>query len=89
MNQGVGDLSQIITGQGAIAAYHTRFFDNGPSCDCDHSFEDRSHIVYDCPQWNNIRMKYFPSNYKSVKLELLISYNKSKLGLREIINSKL
>ncbi|GIZ03766.1 hypothetical protein CEXT_179941 [Caerostris extrusa] len=46
-------------------------------------------ISYDCPQWNDIRLKYFPKNYQYVQLELILFNKISRAGLREIMNSKL
>ncbi|GIX78257.1 RNase H domain-containing protein [Caerostris extrusa] len=82
--KGSGDffLNQIITGHGTIGAYQTRLFDKDPSCVCGHSFEDRSHIIYDCPEWEKIRRRFFPPNHKEVNLQLLLANKKSRQGIR-------
>ncbi|GIY12251.1 hypothetical protein CEXT_364961 [Caerostris extrusa] len=42
-------------------------FDKDPSCVCGHSFEDRSHIIYDCPEWEKIRRRFFLQITRSVR----------------------
>ncbi|GIX76015.1 hypothetical protein CDAR_443051, partial [Caerostris darwini] len=87
--QGDFYLNQIITGHGTIGAYQARLFDKDPSCMCGHSFEDRAHIIYDCPEWDEIRRRFFPSNHKEVKLELLLANKISRQGIRDLMQTKL
>ncbi|GIY00326.1 hypothetical protein CEXT_145141 [Caerostris extrusa] len=50
--QGDFFLNQIITGHGTIGAYQARLFlTKIPPVCVGYSFEDRSHIIYDCPEW--------------------------------------
>ncbi|GIY73321.1 RNase H domain-containing protein [Caerostris darwini] len=53
--QGDFFLNQLITGHGTIGTHQARIFNKSPSCQCGHPTEDRKHIIYQCPQWNNIR----------------------------------
>ncbi|GIX78884.1 RNase H domain-containing protein [Caerostris extrusa] len=87
--QGDFFINMLITGHGAIASYQARFFNKPTTCNCGHPLEDRRHIVYDCPQWNNVRGLYFPQNHQRAKLELLLHNPKSKAGLKIIMNAKL
>ncbi|GIY78339.1 hypothetical protein CDAR_494501 [Caerostris darwini] len=87
--QGDFYLNQIITGHGTIGAYQARLFERDPSCVCGHSFEDRSHIIYDCPKWDEIRRRFSPSNHKVVKLELLLANKISRQGIRDLMQTKL
>ncbi|GIY87044.1 RNase H domain-containing protein, partial [Caerostris darwini] len=86
--QGDFYLNQIITGHGSIGAYQARLFDKDPSCMCGHSFEDRVHIIYHCPQWDEIRKRFFPKNYKEIKLELLLANKISRQGIRDLMQTK-
>ncbi|GIY87130.1 uncharacterized protein CDAR_205741 [Caerostris darwini] len=86
--QGNFFMNQIITGHGTIAAYQSRFFGRAPTCTCGNPLEDRNHMIYDCSQWDNIRLKYFPRNYKKAKIDLLIFNMKSRHGLKEITKHK-
>ncbi|GIY19808.1 hypothetical protein CEXT_356321 [Caerostris extrusa] len=61
-----------------------RCFGQAPSCHCGHPTEDRNHIIYDCPMWEDIRKEFFPSNYKSSSIDLILFNKKTKLVLREI-----
>ncbi|GIX70129.1 hypothetical protein CDAR_312621 [Caerostris darwini] len=82
-------MNPIITGHGTIAAYQSRFFGRATTCACSQLLEDRNHLLYDCSQWDNIKLKYFPRNYKNAKIDLLIFNMKSRYGLREIMKHKL
>ncbi|GIY30851.1 hypothetical protein CDAR_466851 [Caerostris darwini] len=55
--QGDFYLNQLITGYGAIVASEARFFGHTTPCTSGHVLEDRIHIIYDCPQWENIRKR--------------------------------
>ncbi|GIX95981.1 hypothetical protein CDAR_397281 [Caerostris darwini] len=79
----------LITGHGAIASYQARFFNKSPACGCGNPVEDRKHIIYECPQWDNVRRVYFPKNYLRSTLELLLHNQKSKTGLRTIMTHRL
>ncbi|GIX69948.1 RNase H domain-containing protein [Caerostris darwini] len=87
--QGDFFTNQLLTGHGCIGVYQERFFGKSAACSCVHILEDRNHIIYDCPQWDDIRKKSFPKNYHSVKIELILFNKISRAGLREIMNSKL
>ncbi|GIY81658.1 hypothetical protein CDAR_307741 [Caerostris darwini] len=65
------------------------FFGKAADCACGHPLEDRKHLIFDCSQWDNIRKKFFPPNFKSSSSDLLIFNNKSRNGLREIMKHKL
>ncbi|GIX79766.1 uncharacterized protein CDAR_77401 [Caerostris darwini] len=78
--QGDFFLNQLITGHGTIAIYQQRFFGKTANCQCGHPMEDIHHIIYVCPLWDSIRKKFFPRNFQSVKLELLLFNNISKLA---------
>ncbi|GIY45304.1 uncharacterized protein CDAR_246041, partial [Caerostris darwini] len=51
--QGDFYVNQLISGHGALAAYQHRFFGKAADCTCGHPLEDRKHLIYDCPQWDN------------------------------------
>ncbi|GIY54769.1 uncharacterized protein CDAR_391051 [Caerostris darwini] len=87
--QGDFFLNQLITGHGALAVYQNRFFGKAPTCDCGNPREDRNHLIFDCPQWDNIRHKFFPLNYKRSTIDLLLFNSKSRNGLSETMQSKL
>ncbi|GIY74159.1 uncharacterized protein CDAR_166411 [Caerostris darwini] len=91
INRVQGDfyINQLISGHGALAAYQNRFFGKAAECSCGHPFEDRLHLIYDCPLWNSFRQKFFPTNFKSASIELLLFNHKSRNGLREIMKHKL
>ncbi|GIY79608.1 RNase H domain-containing protein [Caerostris darwini] len=57
-------INQLITGHGTLGKYQARFFNKTSICDCGHQQEDRTHIIYDCPLWKDIRSKFFPTNFK-------------------------
>ncbi|GIZ00737.1 hypothetical protein CEXT_501801 [Caerostris extrusa] len=82
-------VNQLISGHGTLAAYQNRFFGKAAACTCGHPLEDRKHLIFDCPQWDSIRQKFFPINFKRSTIELLIFNNKSRNGLREIMKHKL
>ncbi|GIY65165.1 putative 115 kDa protein in type-1 retrotransposable element R1DM [Caerostris darwini] len=83
--QGDFYVNQLISGHGALAAYQHRFFGKAADCTCGHTLEDRKHLIYDCPQWDNFRLKFFPTNFKAASIDLLIFNNKSRNGLREVV----
>ncbi|GIY79614.1 uncharacterized protein CDAR_57131 [Caerostris darwini] len=87
--QGDFFTNQLMTGHGCIGIYQERFFGKSAACSCGHILEDRNHIIYDCPQWNAIRQRFFPKNYRSMQLDLILFNKISRTGLREIMNSKL
>ncbi|GIX87711.1 RNase H domain-containing protein [Caerostris darwini] len=70
--QGDFYLNQLLTGHGALAKYQARFFGKESSCQCGHPIEDRSHLIFDCPQWHTIRKKYFPPCFRDSDIILLI-----------------
>ncbi|GIY54397.1 RNase H domain-containing protein [Caerostris darwini] len=82
-------LNQLYTGHGTLAVYQARFFGRNSSCQCGHPQEDRLHIVYDCPLWNDTRKKHFPKDHKNVALGLLLANRISKSGLEQIMRQKL
>ncbi|GIX79775.1 putative 115 kDa protein in type-1 retrotransposable element R1DM [Caerostris darwini] len=65
-------INQLITGHGCLGVYQERFFGVSGTCPCGHPSEDRIHLIFDCPQWNNYREKSFPRNHLEVKIELLL-----------------
>ncbi|GIX95978.1 putative 115 kDa protein in type-1 retrotransposable element R1DM [Caerostris darwini] len=87
--QGDFFTNQLMTGHGCIGIYQERFFGKSAVCSCGHLPEDRNHIIYDCPQWDAIRQRFFPKNYLSVQLDLLLFNKISRTGLRELMNTKL
>ncbi|GIY72493.1 RNase H domain-containing protein [Caerostris darwini] len=87
--QGDFFLNQIITGHGTLAVYQNRFFGKATTCDCSNSREDRNHLIFQCPQWDTIRRKFFPINYKRSTIDLLLFNPKSRNDLREIMQRKL
>ncbi|GIY28940.1 uncharacterized protein CDAR_110161 [Caerostris darwini] len=87
--QGDFFLNQLMTGHGALAKYQERFFGKSANCQCGHQLEDTYHIVYDCPHWNHVRMKYLPRCFKETSLDLLLFNKISRAGLREIMALKL
>ncbi|GIY66992.1 hypothetical protein CDAR_417641 [Caerostris darwini] len=91
INRVQGDfyINQLISGHGALAAYQLRFFGKAAECTCGHPLEDRMHLIYDCPQWDNFRQKFFPTNFKTASIDLLLFNHKSRNGLREIMKHKL
>ncbi|GIX83521.1 putative 115 kDa protein in type-1 retrotransposable element R1DM [Caerostris darwini] len=82
-------INQLITGHGCLGVYQERFFGGSGTCPCGHPSEDRIHIIFDCPQWNNYREKSFPRNHLEVKMELLLFNKISRAGLRDIMALKL
>ncbi|GIY38720.1 RNase H domain-containing protein [Caerostris darwini] len=82
-------LNQNYTGHGTFAVYQARFFGIPTTCQCGHPQEDRNHIVYECPLWNEIRKKSFPKGYKNAALGLLLANSISKQGLISIMRHKL
>ncbi|GIY54396.1 uncharacterized protein CDAR_623001 [Caerostris darwini] len=82
-------LNQLITGHGTLAVYQNRFFGKAAACECGSPREDRNHLIFDCPQWDSIRSKFFPCNFKSSSIDLLLFNPISKNGLREIMQCKL
>ncbi|GIY37466.1 RNA-directed DNA polymerase from mobile element jockey [Caerostris darwini] len=87
--QGDFFLNQLITGHGTLAVYQNRFFGKTAACECGSPREDRNHLIFDCPQRDSIRSKFFPSNFKRSSIDLLLFNPKSKNGLREIMQRKL
>ncbi|GIY37472.1 uncharacterized protein CDAR_458971 [Caerostris darwini] len=87
--QGDFFTNQLLTGHGCIGIYQERFFGKSAVCSCGQLPEDRNHIIYDCPQWDAIRQRFFPKNYLFVQLDLLLFNKISRTGLREIMNTKL
>ncbi|GIX76024.1 uncharacterized protein CDAR_443101 [Caerostris darwini] len=87
--QGDFFTNQLLTGHGCIGIYQERFFGKSAVCSCGQLPEDRNHIIYDCPQWDAIRQRFFPKNYLSVQLDLLLFNKISRTGLRELMNTKL
>ncbi|GIY12877.1 hypothetical protein CEXT_711471 [Caerostris extrusa] len=58
-------------------------------CVCGHSFEDRSHIIYDCPEWEEIRRRFFPPNHKEGQPRAPSRQQKSRQGIRDMLQIKL
>ncbi|GIZ04013.1 hypothetical protein CEXT_360021 [Caerostris extrusa] len=67
----------------------SRFFNASPDCSCGTIEEDRHHIVFQCPQWADIRQKYFPSNFINLTLLQLLSNKKARKGVEAIMKTKL
>ncbi|GIY89678.1 uncharacterized protein CDAR_84041 [Caerostris darwini] len=82
-------INQVITAHGVIGLYQSRCFNTSPVCSCGTSDEDRSHIVFQCPQWANIRKQFFPSNFINLTLLQLLSNKKARTGVEAIMKIKL
>ncbi|GIZ03381.1 hypothetical protein CEXT_40331 [Caerostris extrusa] len=80
-------VNQIISGHGTLGL-PKQIFGKAAACTCGHSLEVRKHLIFDCPQWDSIRQKFFPPNFKKSAIDLLIFNNKSRNGLREIMKHK-
>ncbi|GIY68081.1 uncharacterized protein CDAR_452981 [Caerostris darwini] len=82
-------INQIITGHGAIAIHQHKFFGATSVCNCGAQMEDRTHIVFNCELWRDIRKKFFPKNYKDNSLLQLMTNIKVRTGLELIMKKKL
>ncbi|GIX87763.1 uncharacterized protein CDAR_617281 [Caerostris darwini] len=60
-----------------------------PQTDPRTSDEDRIHIVFQWPQWSNIRKQFFPSNFINLILLHLLSNKKARTGVEAIMKNKL
>lgn len=78
-------INQLITGHGALGPYQQRFFGVNAGCFCGVGIADEEHVVKHCCLFNEIRARFFPSDYLIKNLKELLDDENSTGGIRDIM----
>lgn len=77
-------VNMVITGHGIFPTFQAQRFGADPYCWCEEE-GTMNHILHECTLGAEIREKYFPYNHKDVQLKHLLNSDKSREGIKQLI----